>query len=137
MTSIQRSILIPDGPLIEVAIGPPMPASQTPIPATPQILDEIGLVDTGTEITAVSPSVIQRLQIPSLRTAQGDAVGGVAAITLYVVSIRLPNLFIPALVVSVPQTDFPYFDCLIGRDILNRGILIYDGQNKAFTLDFP
>ena len=39
------------------------------------------------------------------------------------------------IVIEAPLTGQP-FQCLIGRDVLSRGVLIYDGARNRFALNF-
>jgi hypothetical protein len=102
-----------------------------------------GLIDTGTDVTAVAPWILQQLGIPvhSQRTTQG--IGGVMPvrlfnITLFVLDARqplLPWLVQPDLLVMELPSALPV-DVLVGLDILLGCKFHLDGPGRHFTLDF-
>ena len=140
MPPVTRPIT-PLGPIIEVTIGPSQLLVQQlqqagqPIPPS---ISTTGLVDTGATGTVIIPSIPGRLGlspvgiVPTITSTTTTAVPS----SRFQISLILPNLNIPILVVTEAVRDFPGFDCLIGRDVLNRGRLLYDGTGGTFTLEF-
>jgi hypothetical protein len=90
------------------------------------------LIDTGAPVTIVSPHIVETCKLRRTGTARIIAVGGepgeyhehAAAISFP--GTDLPN-FDPIRVVACPITPQPYFSCVIGRDILQKWILTYNG----------
>jgi hypothetical protein len=116
-----------------LAAGQPLPPS---IPAK-------ALIDTGSDISAVASSILQRLAVPahSHRTTQGIG-GGLSVrlfnVTLYILDagqLHLPWLVQPDLVVMELPSALPV-EVLIGQDVLLHYELLLDGPGRQLTLDF-
>ena len=111
-----------------------------PLPAS---LPGNALIDTGTDITAVAPWIIQQLAIPvhSQRVTQG--IGGSMPVRLFNVTLfildasqpQLPWLVQPDLLVMELPSALPV-DVLIGLDVLLGCKFSLDGPARCFTLDF-
>lgn len=99
------------------------------------------LIDTGAEISMLAENVVQELHsIP----AGVHVVGGVfsgepeeRAVHLTILRVHLTSGDVhevgEAFLTSMPAAD-DGVDCLLGRDILSRLRLVYDGQGGTFTL---
>src|SRR5205823_6463261 len=116
-----------------VTAGGPIPAS---IPGK-------GLLDTGTDVSAVAATILQQMALPvhSQRTTQGIA-GSVSVrlfkVTLFILNTRqrhLPWLDKPDLVVIEMPSVMPV-DALIGLDVLLGCKLFLDGPGGWFSLEF-
>jgi hypothetical protein len=102
-----------------------------------------GLVDTGSDISAVRLPILQQLGVTLLRQTVTQGVAGPLSVNLYKVSLHIydpqnpaaPWLSQPSLVVMDLAHDFP-FDVLIGLDVLRTCKLHLDGPAAQFTLDF-
>lgn len=117
-------------------------ANQT-IPA-PQVIR--ALIDTGASISGVDPSVLAALGL----TATGEAeihtpsTGGVPVKTptydvrIAILAGRPGDLHFISETIQVTSTDMSAwgFQALIGRDILAKCILIYNGADGVFTLSY-
>jgi hypothetical protein len=102
-----------------------------------------GLIDTGTDISAVSSSVLQQLGVPVHGQTQTHAIGGPTLVRLFKVSL---------LILDAGQPHVPWFtqanllvmelpavlpvDVLIGMDVLLTCKLLLDGPVRQFTLEF-
>ena len=137
-------ISLPDlqtsGPIIQGFIGPSRELIATfgsegvaaPIPVS-------ALIDSGAAITVVTPE-----------TAAALGLKGVGAVSLHTPTTVEPVLcrqfhvnfyFSPTFVVEnilVVEATLTgqSFQCLIGRDILSRGVFTYDGVHNRFSLAF-
>ncbi len=108
----------------------------------PQPLTGRGLIDTASDLSAVSTSIIQQLGVPLLSSTTTHGIGGPLAVNLYRVGLHifdannsnLPWVFHPTLVVMELSPNVP-FDALIGLDILRACKLFVDGPSGQFTLD--
>lgn len=117
-----------------VAVGRPIAA---PIPGR-------GLLDTGTDVTAVAPSILRQLPIaPATRTST-HTVGGQVPIALFEVSLSIFDPRVPTsswltqsdmLVMELPAA-LPNVDVLVGLDLLLQTNLLLKGPARQFTLDF-
>jgi hypothetical protein len=113
--------------------GHPLPSS---IPAR-------GLIDTGSDISAAAPWILQQLAVPvhSQRTTHGIA--GSIPVRLFNISLfildshqpQMPWLVQPDLLVMELPSTLPV-DVLIGLDVLFNCSLLLDGLGRQFTLTF-
>lgn len=100
------------------------------------------LIDTGSDISAVSSSILQQIGVPSVAHATTHGIGGPLAVNLYEVGLHildarnssLPWILHPSLVVMELAPGVA-FDVLIGLDVLRTCKLILDGPCGQFTLD--
>jgi Aspartyl protease len=112
-----------------------------PIPPPVRIT---GLIDTATDLTALSPQLIQRLALPVLGTVATLTASGPAHVRLYEVSLSItgpvaaagPIYVLSKLRVTELATAIPNADCLLGMDVLGQGLFILDGPAKRFTIGF-
>jgi predicted aspartyl protease len=134
------------GPVIQVLIGPSqalVAALQRGNQPIPQSIAVQAMVDTGASGTVITPNIARLLGLNPIGTApmltpssQSGQPPHVAQI--YDVSI----IFQPATVVlpSIRVMEAPLggqtIQCLIGRNILKLGMLVYTGYLGQFTLPF-
>ena len=116
-------------------------ASNQPIPPPQRIR---GLVDTGASCTCVDVSILQALNLqptgtvpvhtPSTGPNPYPANQYDVSITLH----HLPHLSFSIANIPVVDSDLSIqgIDALIGRDILENALLVYDGYTGIFTLAF-
>jgi hypothetical protein len=128
---------------VSAARSTALQTANQPIPVPVRIR---GLIDTGASCTCVDPSVLTSLQLTAtgtvdVATPSTGATPHVAS--QYDVGIVIPGgpsdtpLIIPAVpVVSMELLAAQGFHALIGRDILDRCILHYNGALRAFTIAF-
>jgi Aspartyl protease len=115
------------------AAGRPAPAS---IPAT-------GLIDTGSDVTALTSSIIQQLSVPVHYHATTQGIGGTVPVRLFLVTLfildsrqlNLPWLVRPDLMVMELPAGFPV-EVLIGMDVMRSCKTLIDGPAGQFTLEF-
>ena len=127
--------LLQQGPLIDILIS-----------ATRFELDEgraVGLdfaewpvralIDTGASVTIINPQIAKTCKLRQTSRARIVAVGGDAgefpehAAAISFAGTDLPS-FDAIRVVACPIIRRPFFSCLIGRDILQKFRLTYDGR---------
>ena len=103
-----------------------------------------GVIDTGTNVTCVTPAVLKKLGLTSTGQGSSQTVGGLAAVNLFEVSLSIPpagNVPGPMLtrrdlmVMEMPS-PIPGVDVLIGLDILLDCKMLLDGPARQFTLEF-
>lgn len=138
-----------DGAVLRVRIGLSGPdrkklrAAGSPIP---QPIDATALIDTGAEVTCADPAVLARVRLPFAGVAPVNmpAGGGLLGGTQFACSLVVPH---PS---GNPRDDFAVsylaitelpigalgYEMLIGRDVLARCVLRFDGPALAFTLDY-
>lgn len=115
-------------------------AAQQAVPNPVQIR---ALLDTGASCACIDPSAIQSLGIPptGITPMHTPSTGTQAHhANLYDVSLTLMHpalsLSITNVAVAEAQLSIQGIQALIGRDVLKRCLLVYDGQSGTFTLAF-
>ena len=128
------------GPIIQVHIGPSREliaafgaeSVSSPVPVS-------ALVDTGaasTVITAETARLLQLRTVGIIRVHTPTTVEPVLCRQFYV-NIHFTSEFAiqDVLAIEAPLTGQP-IQCLIGRDVLSRGVLTYSGIDNLFRLTF-
>lgn len=103
-----------------------------------------GLLDTCSDLTAVSASLLRRLAVSPATTATTHTTAGPVAVRLFEVSLSITDptpaatylLTAPDLLVGELAAALPDADVLIGLDLLLRGQTWLNGPARLFTLDF-
>ena|SRR5438105_4899294 len=138
----------PLGPTVSVQVGlasNALAALQASGRAIPTPLLAQGLIDTGTDLTAIVPSVLQRLAGASILpgvTAQTHTASGVVAVNLFEISLSIftetstAMLTRAQLTVTELASPLAGIDVLIGMDVLSECLLVMDGPARRFTLAF-
>lgn len=140
-----RLPLTANGLTLPVMIGLPAPAiislkaSGQPLPAPITVR---GVIDTGTDVTAVAPNLLLQLGATPTNSTTTQTVGGSIPVDLYEISLSIhgtsPSTGIfyatPTLLVIGLPSSIPAIDLLLGRDVLDECILIYDGPGRDFLL---
>lgn len=131
--------------LVVTASAPRLAALQAAGHALPQPQSIRGLVDTGASHTCVDPSVLTALQlqptgsVPMLTPSTGATPQNADT---YDVGIVIPNgnqqgLILPNMQVSASELLVAQgFHALVGRDILSRCILVYNGSNQTIAFSY-
>ncbi len=116
-----------------LAAGQPMPTS----------FQGRGLLDTGTDMTAISAPILHGLGVPIFGQAQTQGLTGPVAVRVFKVSLCILNLNQPQspwlVLTDLLVTELPSalpVDVLIGLDVILGCRLIVDGPGRHFTLDF-
>ena len=95
------------------------------------------LIDTGAQTTAVSQKVVERLKLVARGTAKVFTSQSSKVVNEYDIALEFDsNMYINTLRVLSADLQDHHIDCLIGRDVLQFGVFIYDGLGKKFKLSF-
>jgi predicted aspartyl protease len=119
----------------EVEIFPAFPPNATPLPGKKYL----ALYDTGATHSAISPKVVQELNLPSVGARRVGVGGGFHDTTSHLVNIKLPsNVLCPMFQVAqihVPSGE----DVIIGMDVLAAGdfAVTNQGGNTVFSFRVP
>jgi hypothetical protein len=108
----------------------------------PQPVSGRAIIDTGSDISAVSLPILQRLGVPPVLQTMTQGIGGALSVRLYKASlhvfdsqnVNLPWLPHPTLLVMELAPGVP-FDVLIGMDIIRTCKMVVDGPGGIFTLE--
>jgi hypothetical protein len=111
-----------------------------PIPSSVQAR---GLLDIGSNVTAVAPSVLKQLEIRTTSTRRTQTASGKAQVRLFRISLSIldpaqanrPWLTFPSVPVMELPIELADLDVLVGLDILLKCKLSLDGPARQFSLD--
>jgi hypothetical protein len=102
-----------------------------------------GLLDTGSDLTAVASWILRRLGASKTHIASTQTASGPVMVNLYQISLGItdptqpagsPWLTFPGLLVSEIATQLVDADVLVGLDVLRTCKLMLDGPGQRFTL---
>lgn len=96
------------------------------------------LIDTGASGSCINPEIVSALGLVSRGIAQIATPSTKAhPCNVFDVALHLPNgVLIPTVQVIETPLEGQSIQCLIGRDVLSMGVLIYIGYTNTFTLSF-
>ena len=146
--SILTLPLEPSGPIITIGFvvsGPRQSALKKAGQPVPDPVIARCLLDTGDSGTCVDSQVIAKLQIPPSGTVpiHTPSTGATPKIcNQFDVGIGIimddGAVHLPGVVIPVIESDLDSLgiQALLGRDILDQALLIYDGHGRTLTLAF-
>jgi predicted aspartyl protease len=129
------------GPVFDVSVTIPLYQSQILIAsgsAVPSPVQISAMIDTGADCSVVIPTIMQQLGAsPHDRVPVNTATACNVLCPLYSARIVFSN---GRALETDELVEAPLYDqriqCLIGRDILQECLFIYNGQNEIVTLSF-
>ena len=135
---------IPDlrqvGPIIEVTLTPSVIFLERMniSPFVAKAIKLLAMIDTGASGTIISESIPAKLGINPVGTTLINTPSSTnVCCNQFNVQIVFPNnVNIPSIVITEAPLQGQHIQCLIGRDILQHGVLIYTGYDNSFTLSF-
>ncbi len=132
--------LLFQGPHIKILIGRTEPdlGGHVPEPES-RWLPVRALIDTGASLTVINPEIAATCKLKQTGHQMINAVGGQAGeFPAYAAAISFPGTELPGLdatrVVACPIIRQPFFSCLIGRDIMRKWLLTYDGRTGGIEI---
>lgn len=96
------------------------------------------LVDTGSNISGIDHSIVDRLSLPRYKSpAKVDGVGGIHSVGLYRCILFLRIFGMKGLPLDVVAGDYRHspYDGIIGRDVLQFCKFTFDGPGNKFVLE--
>jgi hypothetical protein len=131
------------GPRLKVKIGHPLLRtreinSPAGVVSTLRFTTTDALIDTGAQRTILVPEAVQRVGLSKVDETNLIRVGGEIRANVYVASLQFPHSGLSAIeVIEVPCCELPHplFRCLLGRDVLSRWVLYYDGPAGTWHID--
>jgi hypothetical protein len=132
---------MPDFPYTKVQGISPIPIITTFFNnlSNPSIVttSDCGILDTGSDLTIVSYSVISQLQATAIDRQQSISFRGLGRSSqgiAYRIGMSFDRIeFFRAKVIAVPD-DVLNGEVIIGRNILNRYAINFDGRNLVFQI---
>ena len=112
--------------------------------AVPAPLMLQGVIDTGSDVTAVPSFVLQKLGISSAQKKKTQTASGSVSVNMVEISLSIvgPNQAVnpmfsdPALLAMELPQPIPDVDVIVGLDVLLQCQLFIDGPARQFTLTF-
>lgn len=134
-----RRDLLAVGPRLKVAIAPPfvLPNADLAIPEEGFVQTE-AIIDTGSAKTVIEPEFANRIGLHLVDPAAPVArVGGIDTCPVYVAAIRFPEELATIRLIRVLASPLPMqpVKCLIGRDVLQRWRMVYDGRTGEVVIE--
>jgi predicted aspartyl protease len=128
------------GPVVQVQIGIGSALEQhlrSKQQSVPSPVAAQALIDTGATGTVVNPGIVSSLNLnPVGSTLIHTPSSSNVRCSQYLVRLHFPSgVVAEALAISAPLHGQP-IQCLVGRDVLRHGVLIYNGYMQHFTLSF-
>lgn len=120
--------------ITEIEILPAFDPVATPVP--PQGKKYQALYDTGATNSAISPKVVQELNLPSIGAKNVGVGGGTLQTTAHLVNIGLPNRVGFAYLSVTKMVLLGGIDALIGMDILGAGDFAVTHRDGKTTFSF-
>lgn len=131
----RRDLMI-HGPRLKILFGPPILGAAAPPPYGPEpsgkgrFLETDALLDMGAGRTVLAPEAVRAAGLPQVGETMIITVGGRLRAGIFAASLQFPRQrmrTIDILEVCCCELSSPLFRCLVGRDVLSRWILAYDG----------
>ena len=110
-----------------------------PVPAP---VSGVALIDTGASLSMVDSSAIEQLRVSPVGSVTLGTAGGTSQSALYPIRLAIvvpPNP--PVVAASMAQIAAGPLRqqgllCLLGRDLLQHALFVYDGVSGRFTIAF-
>lgn len=139
--SYSRSILLRSGPKIRVSIGHSSAEQRAGAGSgisSRGVLTITALVDTGASRTIINPQVANTCKLRHIGEARISSAGHITNRPEYVGAIVFPDSelqgFDPIRLVACPLPGQDV-SCLLGRDVLERWIITYDGRSGFVEIE--
>jgi predicted aspartyl protease len=135
--------LKPYGPRLKITIGHPLLRTMeihglASAASSPRFTTTDALIDTGAQRTILAPEAVQKVGLSKIDETDLIRVGGKIRANVYAASLQFPYPGLSAIeVIEVPccELSHPLFRCLLGRDVLSRWVLHYDGPVGTWHID--
>lgn len=137
----QYNNLIDEGPIINVCLGPVgsiIDQSTLTLTDLTNTITVRALVDTGSNRTLISKKVAKLLKLKAIGKDTGfTALNDKYEANKYKIDFLIPECRgIYDLEVRSGLLNNQEFDCIIGRDVLSRANLIYNGKENRVIIEF-
>lgn len=100
----------------------------------------MAMVDTGASGTVIAPAILAQLGLQPVGVTNMSTPSTTAPVQARLFNVDLTFLTNNVAVQGVVAIEAPlggqHIQCLVGRDILQHGVLVYIGYINQFTLSF-
>ena len=132
--------LLKTGPVIEITLLPAysfLESLEIKAPVNNQV-KILAMIDTGASGTVIQKGTSQTLELNPIGTTLMTTPSSTNILcNQFDVQLIFPNqVIIQNVVVTEAPLQNQHIQCLIGRDILKYGLLVYNGYDNSFTLSF-
>lgn len=126
------------GAIIKVEIGP-SECAETTRSLTCKRLRIGAMIDTGASVTVINPQVAATCGLRQVGVVAISTTGRITEVPEFVGAIHFPGLKLksvdPMRFVACQLPGEPYVACLVGRDVLNRWRVTYDGSSGEVEIE--
>ena len=128
------------GPVVDMRVWIGTPVEEVLKKSGDSLPDPVlikGMIDTGATGTVIQPEIAKKLRLQpvgvvTISTPSSENV----PCYQYIVRLIFPsNVIVEAIAVEAPLKG-QHIQCLIGRDVLAHGVLVYTGYINQFSLSF-
>jgi predicted aspartyl protease len=132
--------LTAQGPVVNAELHPPPALLQLSPGTVFAVQAGLALVDTGASATVVDEAALRALGVQPVGVTRVQTPSGSEEQLVYPAELAFPGNNLPrttfAMVIGSPHLAVQGLLALIGRDVLQRALLIYNGPSGVFTLAF-
>jgi hypothetical protein len=111
---------------------------QNPLNSKLSTIFDCAILDTGSDLTIISYEIVSKLQLRPIDSQKSILFRGLGRETQgipYLINLSFDDRdYIRSKVIAVPE-DILQGEAIIGRNILNRHCIIFDGLKLVFTID--
>jgi len=128
------------GPLVDMRVWVGTPVAQAlkkEGTAIPDPVSAKGLIDTGATASVIQPELVEQLGLQPVGLVHISTPSS-EDVPCYIYNVRLMfpnNVIVETVAVRAPLRG-QQIQCLVGRDVLAHGVLVYTGYMNQFTLSF-
>lgn len=129
MSSLDGPIDPQRGALVALRLASPLQGT---------VVAGLGLLDTGSDFTAVRDDIVSRLVLPRIGSTRVRGLTGGAASSIYRCRIDLGVLgSFPAQPVTRFDASIASFEIIVGRDLLRNWVACFNGPARRFEIGPP
>lgn len=140
--SASRNLLRLEGFTIRVQLGP-SDAEQRWAKSVnvtlPKALCVMALIDTGASATIINPQVAVTCGLLQTDSVRISSVGQILQVPVYAGAISFPDSDLknidPARLIACPLPAQQHFSCILGRDVLERWKVTYNGRQGSTVIE--
>ena len=128
------------GPVVDMRVWIGTPVEEVlkkSVASLPAPVPVTGMIDTGATGTVIQPEIAKKLGLQPVGVVTISTPSS-ENVTCYQYIVRLifpSNVIVEAIAIEAPLKG-QHIQCLIGRDVLAHGILVYTGYINQLSLSF-